>query len=111
MGEAKRRKLLDPTFGQSKSPLKDISWIITPADGQPDLTGDRTLAWFTLRKGKYEWQGHVFESDETDDGIGFLSQAYGPEHTSTYLTTFKVARPSMAAEVHKMLARSNRWCK
>jgi len=100
MGEAKRRKQSDPTWGQREK----VSWRIELADVNAlDFAGDSILAIAYLSVGRHQWEGWVTYAADTIDGFSFSFEAPSKD-MQAFLSAKAEVREEMGRYMEKLLA-------
>ena len=102
MGEAKRRKQLDPNYGKAPVP----SWRIALVDRNAlDFAGQSILANVYLDYGWHQFKGWATYADDTLDGFSFTFTA--TENNSKYFLEAKAqVREEMGRRLEELLAEA-----
>ena len=97
MGEAKRRKKLDPDFGKT-------FWQFTlPEGNEVDFAGDAVLAYVQLRYRGFVWDGWATYADDTLDGFSITFTPPADEFEACVKAKCRV-REDIGRHLEKILA-------
>lgn len=74
--------------------------------GAYDFSGERVLAWVTLKAGQHKWKGWVTPADDTADGLSVTFAGFPVKQANLVLRAKRYWRESIGRDVAERLGNS-----